>query len=440
MSPSDSTRRVVITGVGLVSPLGGTRQALWDAIAEGRSGVGPMEGLAPDAFPFSCAAEAKEFTGHIRDFGELPKELKVPIRKGLKLMCRETQMGVAAAQLALADGGVEPGTFEPERVGVIYGSDYMLSPPEEFIGAVKKSETPEQHVDLQSWGAEGLEEITPLWLLKYLPNMPASHIAIFNDMRGPNNSITHREAASYLALGEAFHTIHRGHADAAVAGATGTRVHPMKTIHTTMLEELAAGNGDPTAACRPFDLNRTGAVIGEGSCAFILEELETAKARGATIVAEIGGAGSSVVVKDRVPNRSKALSNAMRAALRDADCSPNDVGHVNAHGLATRSCDVEEAKAIMDVFESDRPEVPVVAAKSYFGNLGAGGGNIELVASLMALAEGRLFPVRNFETADPECPLNVVTSDDVAPGDCVLAANVTPQGQSAAVLVRRYED
>ena len=292
MPSSDSARRVVITGVGVISPLGNSKESLWEAINQGRSGVGPMESLSPDAFPFACAGEAREFTGHIKDFGDLPKELKVPIRKGLKLMCRETQMGVAAAQLAIADGGLDLSAYDPERIGVVYGSDYMLSPPEEFIAAVKKTETPEKHVDLKAWGSQGLDEITPLWLLKYLPNMPASHIAIFNDMRGPNNSITHREAASYLALGEAFHTIQRGHAELILAGATGTRVHSMKTIHATMHEELAAGNGDPAAACRPFDRDRSGAVIGEGSGALVVEELESAKSRGATIVGEIVGAGS----------------------------------------------------------------------------------------------------------------------------------------------------
>lgn len=438
MPESVSTRRVVITGVGLISPLGNSKQAFWDAISAGRSGVSRMEGLSPESFPFTCAGEAREFTGHIKDFGDLPKPLKVPIRKGLKLMCRETQMGVAAAQLAMADAQLESGSYDPERAGVIYGSDYMLSPPGEFIQAVKKTETPEKHVDLQAWGSEGLDEITPLWLLKYLPNMPASHIAIFNDMRGPNNSITHREAASYLALGEAFHTIQRGHADLMVAGATGTRVHPMKTIHTTMFEELAAGDGDPAGACRPFDLNRTGSVIGEGSCAFIVEDLAAAQARGATILGEIIGAGSSVVIKDRTPNRSKALANSMRATFADADRTPEDVGHINAHGLSTKTCDADEAQAITDVFGDRSSEVPVVAAKSYFGNLGAGSGNVELAASLMALADGNLFPVLNYETADPACPLAIVTDRATPAGDTILATSVTPQGQAASLLVAKF--
>ncbi|MCG8585384.1 MAG: beta-ketoacyl-[acyl-carrier-protein] synthase family protein [Pirellulales bacterium] len=437
MATSDDSRRVVITGAGVISPLGNSKESLWEAIREGRSGVQRMEGLSPESFPFEFAGEAREFTGHINDFGDLPKPLKVPIRKGLKLMCRETQMGVAAAQLALVDGGVEAGSFDPERAGVIYGSDYMLSPPGEFIAAVKKTETPDKHVDIKAWGSEGLDEITPLWLLKYLPNMPASHIAIFNDMRGPNNSITHREAASYLALGEAFHTIQRGHAELIVAGATGTRVHPMKTIHTTMHEELAVGNGDPAAACRPFDLNRTGAVIGEGSCAFIVECEEVAEKRGASILGEIVGAGSSVVIgKDATADRRKALANAMRAALADASLSATDVGHVNAHGLSSRTCDVDEARAIADVF-GDEPNVPVVAAKSYFGNLGAGSGNVELVASLMALGAGSLFRVLNYDQPDPDCGINVVADDQAPAGDTVLATSVTPQGQASAILIRR---
>ena len=196
-----------------------------------------------------------------------------------------------------------------------------------------------------------MPQITPLWLLKYLPNMPASHLAIYNDLRGPNNSITLREASANLALGEAFRTIARGHADVMVAGATGTRVHPMKLVHTLMQEEVAGNGTDPTRASRPFDLNRSGMVLGEGAAAVVIEELETAKARGARIYGEIIGTASGTVVDRRgVAHRGQALANVMRATLRDAGATVDDVGHIHAHGLSTRTSDAEEAWAIHEVF------------------------------------------------------------------------------------------
>src|SRR3989304_3192978 len=170
--------------------------------------------------------------------------------------------------------------------------------------------------------------MAPLWMLKYLPNMPASHIAIYNDLRGPNNSLTMREASSNLAIGEAFRTIQRGHADAMVAGATGTRVLPMQAIHALQTEQMAAENCDPAQASRPFDKQRTGMVAGEGAGMVVLEEINAAKARGAGNYAEVVGWGSSNVADASLRGRcDAALAQAMRAALRDAHRSPADVGH-----------------------------------------------------------------------------------------------------------------
>jgi 3-oxoacyl-[acyl-carrier-protein] synthase II len=278
-----------------------------------------------------------------------------------------------------------------------------------------------------------------LWLLKYLPNMPASHFAIFNDLRGPNNSITQREAAANLAVGEAYRTIERGHADLMVAGATGTRVHPMKTIHALQWEPLAAETPEPGRASRPFDLHRSGMVLGEGAGAIVLEEQSAAERRGATIYGEVLGFGSSAVLDRRgIGRRGQALANAMRAALRDAGLEPARIGHVHAHGLSSVSADRDEAAAIREVFGDQAQRVPVAAAKSYFGNLGAGSGLVELVASLLALRHEWLFPVLNYEVPDPECPLYVARAGgDLRPGENVLNINVTPQGQASALIVRR---
>lgn len=431
-------RRVVITGMGLISPLGNTKEDLWKRLAEERSGVGPIERLPAEHLPVHCAGEARSFTGSINDFGPLAKEQKRNIRKGLKVMCREIQMGVAAAQLAMSDAGLELGEYDPDRTGAVYGSDYILTDPDEFTEGVRRCLKTGNEFDFRLWAQEGMPHVTPLWLLKYLPNMPASHIAIYNDLRGPNNSITLREASANLAVAEAYSTIARGHADIMLAGATGTRLHPLRTVHVALQEELAQGNGSPETLSRPFDLDRQGMVIGEGAAAVVVEDIETAQKRGAAILAEVVGFGSSAVMdRQGVGKFSKALENVMRQALHKAGMEPEKLGHVHAHGLSTRRCDCEEAAAVETVFGDRKEPVPVTAAKSYMGNLGAGGGVVELIASVMALGKDQLFPILNYETPDPECPVSAVRSLDTPPGDSFLNVNVTPQGQASSVLVQR---
>jgi len=435
---NNSGRRVVITGIGVVGPLGVTKEALWEALAAGRSGVGCQDMVPQEDLPLPVAAFAREFDGRIDAFGPLEKGTKKAIRKALKVMCRESQMGVAAAQRALSDAGLSPGSFDPTRSGITYGSDYMLSVPEEFGEGVRECIGEAGQFDFSRWATDGMPKMSPLWLLKYLPNMPASHLAIFNDLRGPNNSLTLREAASVAAVGEALQTIRRDSAEVMLAGATGTRLHPMKALHSLQQEELARNEGDPAKASRPFDRDRQGMVLGEGSGAVVLEEKSHAEARGATIYGEVlGAATSSAADRNRVARRDRAMANAMRGALERAALRVADVGHINAHGLATRTSDIEEARAIGEVFADRKEPVPVVAPKSYFGNLGAGSGVVELACSLMALAANRLFPVLNYQTPDPECPVAAVTDADTPPGDRFLAVNVTPQGQASAVLIGR---
>jgi 3-oxoacyl-[acyl-carrier-protein] synthase II len=444
MISASENRRVVITGLGLISPLGNTPSAMWSAMMAGRSGVAATTLLPSNGQPLKFAAEAREFTGEIEDFGPLEKERKKFIKKGLKVMCRETRMAVAAAQLALADAGLAESPADPEMSGVVLGSDYMLTMPEDYEGGMKKC-APAGQFDYERWGKEGLGEMAPLWMLKYLPNMPASHIAIFNDLRGPNNSLTMREAAGNLAVGEAFRTIQRGHASLMVAGATGTRILPMQAIHALQTEQMAGAgagpeeagyNGDPTKASRPFDKHRAGMVAGEGAGMVVLEELQSAKSRGATIYAEVIGLGSANVADATLRGKCDvSLARAMKAALRDAGRSPADVGHINAHGLSTIERDRDEALAIREVFGAAADKVPVTAPKSYFGNLGAGSGVVELATSVLALRDGRLPRVLNFESPDPQCRLNVVDDDETAPGRSFLNLSVTPQGQAAVLFV-----
>ena len=441
MSVSASNRnavRVVITGVGLITPLGNNKEAFWERLAAGRSGIGPITCLPAAALPVNFAAEARDFTGHIDDFGPLEGEQKKLIRKGLKVMCRECQMGVAAAQRALADAGLGLGKCDPERSGVVYGSDYMVTMPDEFSAGIVDCLDGERRFHFSRWATQGMAKMNPLWLLKYLPNMPASHIAIYNDLRGPNNSLTQREASGNLAVGEAFRVIERGHADVMVAGATGTRLSPMKAVHTVIGEEFATADGDFTKASRPFDRQRRGMVLGEGAGAIVLERLDLAQRRGATIYGEVVAAASSTVAdRGSVARPDRALANSMRAALREAGLSPTEIGHIHAHGLGTRQGDLLEAAAIREAFKGHAEKVPVTAAKSYFGNLGAGSGLVELIASTLALGRQHLFPVLNCDTPDPECGLNIVHGSPGKPGDCFLNLSVTRQAQASCVIVRR---
>ncbi len=355
-------------------------------------------------------------------------------------MCRECQMGVAAAQLALADAGLAQGKFNPQRTGVSFGSDYMISLPDDFAAGIKQCTDGDRRFHFEKWGTEGIEKMSPLWLLKYLPNMPASHIAMYNDLEGPSNSVTIREASANIALGEAFQTILRGSAEAMLAGCTGTRLNPSKVMHVALQEELAAHDVEPRQASRPFDLHRTGMVLGEGAGAVIFENAATAQARGAAIHGEIIAAASSCVAGRRqLANRRQALENVLKSLLAAAGMKPEDVGHVNAHGLGTRSCDVEEARAIHAIFGGRAKPIPVVAIKSSIGNIGAAGGAVEMIASLMAMKHGRLFVALNHETPDPECPVFLPSDGSVEAGSTFINLSVTPQGQASGILVRRFE-
>lgn len=436
MNPPES-RRVVITGLGVISPVGNTPDELVSSLRELKSGIATLTQIPTGVLPIDHGAEVTAFTGAIEDYGPLPKELQRTIRKGSKLMCREIEMGVAAAQLALHHAALTPETRDRDRTGVIYGCDYIMTLPEEFAAGIKACLDENGEFHFENWADFGLPQVNPLWLLKYLPNMPASHIAIYNDLRGPNNSITLREASPAAVLSEAYSTITRGHADVLVVGSTGSRIHPFRSMHASMQETLAPTLKDVTQTCRPFDRDRQGAVLGEGAAAMILETHEHAVARGATIYGEILGSGSSTVCSTTGTDfYRRALLNSMRMATRDCDLKA--IGHINAHGLGTIDCDKQEADAIVDLFGDSNPDLPVVTAKGHFGNLGAGGGMVEIIASVMTLGDN-LFPTRNCESLDASCRINVVTDNSVPAGDSFVSTNVTPQGQASAVRIGRFQ-
>ena len=432
---TSSSRRVVITGLGVVTPLGNDPGDLVHSLRQSESGIGPLTRIPQGVLCVDYGAEASDFTGDIKDYGPLEKPLQRTIRKGSKVMCREIEMGVAVAQRALSDAGLTADIRDRDRCGVLYGCDYIMSLPEEFSVGISKCLDEEGKFHFDQWGQRGKPEVNPLWLLKYLPNMPASHVAIYNDLRGPNNSITIREASAGAAVAEAYSTIARGHADALVVGSTGSRIHTLRTLHASMQEKLAANRDDPATMSRPFDRSRDGSVLGEGAGAMILETFEHAQSRGATILGELVGYGTSAVGKDADPSYLKrAIANALRSALGDVE--PDSIGHIHAHGLATQESDRQEAEAIVEVFGPPEKQPPVTTAKGHIGNLGAGGGMVEMIASVGSLG-GELFPIRNLGQLDPDCPIHACAESGMSAGESFININVTPQGQAAAIRIER---
>ena len=366
-------RRVVITGMGVVSPLGCDLGSLREALQEGRSGVVPLETLSPGDIGILYGGEVADFTGHISEFGDLASAQKKVLRKSLKVMSREIQYAVASAQHALDHAGVGFGDLPPDRSGTCYGSDYIATLPDEFAAPVEACVNRNGRIEFAEWTSKAMPRVNPLWLLKYLPNMPASHIAIVNNFQGPSNSLTNREASFNASVDCAARLISQGRADLVLVGATGTRLHPVRTLQTRTQEEVAGSSREPSEASRPFDSGRDGMVLGEGAGAIVLEDEKSALKRGAKIHGVVEATAVTCVRShDRHADRRAALDDAIQQTLGKANASPSLVGHVSAHGLATRSCDIDEAGAIRDAMGDRGGEVPVVALKSYTGNLGCG--------------------------------------------------------------------
>jgi 3-oxoacyl-[acyl-carrier-protein] synthase II len=282
------------------------------------------------------------------------------------------------------------------------------------------------------WGKQSMTQLYPLWMLKYLPNMVACHIGIAQDAQGPNNTITLGEASSLLAVMEGASIIERGAADVMIVGGAGSRLNLTPMLYRGDLN-LSHRADDPAAASRPFDRLRDGMVNGEGSGAFVLESREFAQRRGARPLARILGFGRSyeVLGNGRAPT-GHGVRNSIVAALRSSGRQPVDIGHVNAHGISTVAGDRLEAQAI----RATLGEVPVTAPKSFFGNLGAGGGAVEMAASVLGLQTGEVPRTLNYEEPDPDCPIAVVHGQSLMTEQRVaLILNQSGTGQTAALVV-----
>lgn len=409
-------QEVVITGLGIVCPLGIGREAVWDAIESHTSGIRTIDRLAEAGFPITFGGEVPNFDG---------KQYVQP-RKSLKVMCRETQQAFTAAELAWIDAGLTDATIDPERLGVVLGANIFRSEMEELVALYRATSTDEQF-DFGKWGA-AFKELYPLWMLKYLPNMSACHIGIAKDARGPNNTIVQGDVSALLAIIEATDTIARGHADLMLSGATGSLLSWVDVCWHGGAR-MSRNNANPADACRPFDSNRDGFAMAEGAAVFLLESQAHAEQRGATIIGRILGYGRHAEAIAPGKLAGKAIAQAIETALRMGHVAPSEVGHVNAHGLATPADDEVEARAI----EQTLGDVPVTALKGFTGNGGASCGAVELAISLMAAAKNVIPPTLNCD--DPAFDLNISTSLRFAQSPAFLKLNHKYTGQAAALLV-----
>lgn len=440
---TNASQRVVITGLGVVCPLGRDLETFWQNLTSGVSGITALDCLPTEGLPFRSGGQAKCFTGDIENFGPLEKSLQRSIKKNQKVMCREIEMGVAACQMALTHSGLaNPETRNPERTGIVYGSDYIVTRPEEYSDGVAACMDADGNFQMPLWPTIGRPKVNPLWLLKYLPNMPASHVAIYNDLRGPSNSVTIREASSASSITEAVATIRRGAADVMLAGATGSRLEPLRALHFSVADKLASERANPSEMSRPFDIDRDGSVLGEGAGALVLESLEHAVARGAKIWGEIIAGRSSAVGpshlgsdRDGIRIATKNVLSGLleRAKQAGVQISPDTV-HIHACGKSEVEADLSEASGIHDCL-GEMP-IPVTTAKSFFGNLGAGSGAVEIVASCLALENRALFPVLHCKSLDPKCRITLPTPK-TGSGDSFAHLAFSGQGQASGVFIRR---
>jgi 3-oxoacyl-[acyl-carrier-protein] synthase II len=414
-------QNIVITGLGIVSPIGIGSEPFWTGLCEGRSGIQSMP-------TFDGAPLPTPFGGVVADFD--PKQYVRP-RKSLKIMNRDIQLGFAAADLACVDSGVRESSLDPERLGVLLGADMMPCDLDELIGTYRSC-TVDGRFDFGRWGQAFTAELFPLWMLKYLPNMPACHIGIAQDARGPNNTITLGEVSTLSAFGEAVSVLDRGQADVMIAGGVSSRSDTALWSRHQVLGQ-SQRFGDPQAASRPFDAKRDGLVYSEGAAAAILETESRAQARGAKMLARV--LGSSAVFEPHGKGQAltgAAVRRAILGAVEAAGRKPEDIGFVAAHGSSAIDSDRIEAQAIRDTLG----DVPVTAPKSCFGHLGAASGALEMAMCVLALQNDLIPPTRNYEHPDPQCPVRVVHGKPAPvsrPNGLILSHS--PNGQAVAVVL-----
>ncbi len=445
-----SDRRVVITGLGPVTPLGIGVTDFWSALLEGRSGIRRLEAFDPTRF-------ASQIGGEIDDL-KVANYVPKSYRKAAKIMARDIVLAVAAAHQAVSDAGlktkclVERGEVDGDpnvdnaRFGANIGAGLICADLHE-LAEVLHGSSDEGRFDIGQWGREGMFNLTPLWLLKFLPNMLACHVTIVHDAQGPSNTITCGEASSHLAIGEAFRTIKRGCAEVCICGGAESKDNPMALLRQQLGERLSTRNDEPAAACRPFAADRDGTVVSEGGGLVILEELAHAKGRGARIYAELlsFGAGHDAYAAHQ-PTKphpaGRGAQVAMRKALKNGEVSPANIDLLATGAAGLVAHDRAEATAYEQVLGERAAEIPALNVKAGLGNNGAGSGAIDFIAAVLALHYGTVPAAINSSPRDAACKLGVVEQGPVdARIDHALSLSYAlGGGQNACLVMRRYRD
>ncbi len=392
-------RRVVVTGIGMINPMGHDCATVWAGLKESKSGVAPTTLFDASGFPTKISAEVKNW-----DITQTGESAEVWRDRG-----RHTKFAAGAAKQAVADSGIADLSMDPVRFGIYLGSG---EGNQDFLTFTKMMAAAlvDGKYDAAKFIAKGISLLNPAKELEQEPNMPAAHLAAMFNAQGPNFNCLTACAASSQAVGEATEIIRRGDADVMIAGGTHSMIHPFGVTGFNLLTALSTSNAEPTKASRPFDRERNGFVLGEGSAMVILEEYDQARKRGANIYGEVIGYGTTADayrITDIPPDGHGGIA-AMRMAIGDAGLNPNQVGYVNAHGTSTLVNDKVETLACKEVFGDFAHKVPVSSTKSMMGHLIAAAGVTEMIVCLLAMRDGVLPPTINYENPDPLCDLDYV--------------------------------
>ena len=423
-------RRVVVTGMGMITPVGHDAESSWRALCEGRGGVGSITHFDAASFPTRIAAEVRDF--RLADYR--------PDAARWRDHSRTSQFALAAATLAMAHAGLEHAPVDRARFGVYLGSGEGQQDFNRFVDLVHRA-TDDGRVDTARFTSLGLHALHPTREAEQEAGRPAGHLAAVFGARGPNSTCQTACAASAQAIGAAVELIRNGIADVMLAGGTHSMIHPLGLTGFILLTAMSTRNDDPARASRPFDRDRDGFVLGEGGGVLVLEELEHAKARGATIHGEVAGHGSTADafrLTDSHDEGRGAIA-AMRGALADAGVNPSDVGYINAHGTSTPSNDSIETLAIKRVFGDAAYRIPVSSTKSMTGHLVSAGGAVEAIACLLAIRDGILPPTINLVNRDPACDLDYIPHEARERSvDVVLSNSFGFGGQNTSLVLRRF--
>jgi 3-oxoacyl-[acyl-carrier-protein] synthase II len=412
-------RRVVVTGMGAVTPVGNDVATMWRSLVEGKSGAGPITKFDASTFEVRFACEVKGFDA-----------LQFMDRKEAKRADQFTQYAVAASRQAMDDAGFGDGTgYEPNNTGVIIGSG---------IGGLKIFE--EQH---DVYRQRGPGKISPFFIPMFISDIAAGIVSMQFGAKGPNYATVSACATSAHAIGDAYRTIQYGDADVMITGGAEATVTPMAVGGFANMKALSERNDSPATASRPFDLTRDGFVIGEGGAVVILEELEHARKRGARIYSEIvgyGATGDAYHLTAPAPN-GEGAQRAMKRALNDAALSPADVQYINAHGTSTPANDLNETAAIKAVFGEHAAGVNVSSTKSMTGHMLGAAGAVELLISTLAINNSIIPPTINYQTPDPECDLNYTPNTAIERElTAALSNSFGFGGHNTTLAVKRFTD